>query len=690
MRNQDMLKIMFLLIFASIFFVARASSSIIGLTPTSPTSCEPTHDHLGCYGNNVYWYDSCNNKTDFVKNCGSDYCSSWGPKYCKSGDVYKNRTCYDRGCDGGLCYSHPHIEYKLVNNCSSNEKCISGFCRNGSEFNFNVVVSESYPNSAIPIKVSSSVWPTNTNVDFNFTLNGVDISNNVGDGICNLQGDPRWFIADIGHVCETKVPANFKSGTYQLKAKWHLLTDHEKIINVHFPVKKEYIWSSAYSNHGGFVSKSIVYSKKFTKKYYLEGSSYKTCVGNSLNANIAGTIITECSDGATSSRIPALLSWVYKDGNKIATSNNNMFNGCCKIRKGTDRNNLINSVKGYMPESSKTNCSCDISWVIGGSKSFNIYNFNSPGEYYLYLDYINAVSDSPDYICPGKGDLCVKRWGHKAINAKGISNLEQLKVSVIDPELNSVGNVISNANKNGSLWNLNIIKQGNKIKRNFTIDWKIKNSGIGRVKILNYSLNCPGNMNCSKITAVPLSLDEGKDITLTTVFEMPLVPETEQINLSILYQNDYGLSCGANKTLNESLQVKWNDTRPPKIFCDNCHKVLGSSIIFTPKAIDPEPSAAGVSSVKICADKVCKTILCSLGNKSSCNITVGGCSIYQKEYWVQATDFIGNMNITKGGIFEVKKALDCSCSYSSECGSGRCGGVPKLCLENPIPELYFV
>ncbi len=38
-------------------------------------SCCTSHDHQACYDNDVYWYDSCNNREEKAQECGAAGCS---------------------------------------------------------------------------------------------------------------------------------------------------------------------------------------------------------------------------------------------------------------------------------------------------------------------------------------------------------------------------------------------------------------------------------------------------------------------------------------------------------------------------------------------------------------------------------------------------------------------------------------
>jgi len=85
-------------------------------------------DYEQCYNNDVYWYNSNHQRQSKSEDCGNDYCGSWGSNYCSGGDVYENRTCYDKGCSGSSCYSHSDVEKRLVDRCDNDETCENGRC----------------------------------------------------------------------------------------------------------------------------------------------------------------------------------------------------------------------------------------------------------------------------------------------------------------------------------------------------------------------------------------------------------------------------------------------------------------------------------------------------------------------------------------------------------------------------------
>ncbi len=89
---------------------------------------EEEEDYLSCWNGDVYWYDEYGHRENKYRECGSDYCESWDDNYCSGGDVYRKRTCYNKGCSDDSCYSNSYTDRDLVERCDSDETCDDGEC----------------------------------------------------------------------------------------------------------------------------------------------------------------------------------------------------------------------------------------------------------------------------------------------------------------------------------------------------------------------------------------------------------------------------------------------------------------------------------------------------------------------------------------------------------------------------------
>ncbi len=59
--------------------------------------------------------------------CGESYCEEWGGNYCGiDGNVHKNRTCYEKGCESGFCFSSEYVNEEQVDLCEFG--CEEGEC----------------------------------------------------------------------------------------------------------------------------------------------------------------------------------------------------------------------------------------------------------------------------------------------------------------------------------------------------------------------------------------------------------------------------------------------------------------------------------------------------------------------------------------------------------------------------------
>jgi len=88
--------------------------------PSAPCQTCTSHSYKACYNNDLYWYDSCNQREEMDQDCGN---TTYSSNYCYSGDVYRDRT--DRGCSNNTCYtSAPQRE--LVQDCT--DGCSDGQC----------------------------------------------------------------------------------------------------------------------------------------------------------------------------------------------------------------------------------------------------------------------------------------------------------------------------------------------------------------------------------------------------------------------------------------------------------------------------------------------------------------------------------------------------------------------------------
>ena len=63
----------------------------------------------------------------FLVDCGENTCGNFGSNYCKGKDVYHQRTCNNKGCTTGACFSSFSVDEKLVSTCQNG--CSNGACK---------------------------------------------------------------------------------------------------------------------------------------------------------------------------------------------------------------------------------------------------------------------------------------------------------------------------------------------------------------------------------------------------------------------------------------------------------------------------------------------------------------------------------------------------------------------------------
>jgi hypothetical protein len=67
-----------------------------------------------------------------IEDCGENYCEDdYSREFCKNGDVYGEKTCYDTGCSDGGCFSDSFETSEKIENCEYG--CSNGECKEEEE-----------------------------------------------------------------------------------------------------------------------------------------------------------------------------------------------------------------------------------------------------------------------------------------------------------------------------------------------------------------------------------------------------------------------------------------------------------------------------------------------------------------------------------------------------------------------------
>ncbi len=105
-----------------------SSNGTCDYTCNYDSSCTQSNDYLSCYDNDVWWFNYNGLRLTKATDCGDDYCNDSGSNYCSGNNVYRQRTCWHRGCSGASCYNSSYTDTQLVQTCGSNQTCSNGQC----------------------------------------------------------------------------------------------------------------------------------------------------------------------------------------------------------------------------------------------------------------------------------------------------------------------------------------------------------------------------------------------------------------------------------------------------------------------------------------------------------------------------------------------------------------------------------
>lgn len=121
-----------------------------------------SHSYKQCSGEDVYWYDACDNKEEKYDDCGSDSCGWSGLPKCEGNNVVQKKECHDKGCSSNACYDNVwYTDYEVryecqngcengdcINECSSDSDCGASdwiyMCGGGSLFGHPTEVDKLY------------------------------------------------------------------------------------------------------------------------------------------------------------------------------------------------------------------------------------------------------------------------------------------------------------------------------------------------------------------------------------------------------------------------------------------------------------------------------------------------------------------------------------------------------------------
>jgi hypothetical protein len=470
-----------------------------------------------------------------------DCCSSQRKRVCKSG-VW---TCYNCGtykkCENGRCVyvdSDGDGVFDYKDKCSNtpsgctvaNGKIDSSTGCPKTPFAFYIKndVSQSCPRSSIPVDPYNAGCLSSSDASTHITLKiGDYIANNDCDPIAGTEG---WHdIEDGRNYCEFKIDSSVPTGTYNLHAVYSLNgVSYDQTFKTGFKVEEQCSTSSPCS-HGGRVTTEPTANLHFYPACVLKEGKYICKIGTKLSVEGISSYQAICSDGVQAGAGPVcVIAWLYS-GSVFKAKADNKCMGCSSPDTPVPmkyRSDLLKETQGLI-------WNCDINWHPSGENKIDeVYIFSKPedaGFYTLYLDYINAVCDSPDYICPTAGTLC--KIGSMTSDYKGFENMGVYQIGVVDPVLS----VLSKPEdpKEEFL---------DEVDKEVILTWKIKNTGVGDAKA-TVNPKCDPALNCQISGFSSGVIPQGDDVTIILKAYLPCKENdfNEIVGISVDYKDAYGL-----------------------------------------------------------------------------------------------------------------------------------------------------
>ena len=435
--------------------------------------------------------------------------------------------------------------------CASGDVCVFGSCCLESNImSFGILGSESCLGSSVgvhPEPLCPSADDSRIPINFYLEKSGVKIGLRQGLPDCSVNGDPGWDLLGIGPRCEASIPTGIATGTYSLKANYTINSEvYVYTINNNFNVEAT-CGTDVQCGHSTGLTGAVA-PVRFSATESVPGSSaseYYIPKGARVNITGIGAYNAQCSNGVTWLDRPGVVTWTVDKGTQIATGDNGLFNqGACKIPANKPRDDLIGRSarpEGYLPP----NCDMHMGAKLMGNKdTASVYNFPDGGEYTVYVDYINAHCDSPDYICPyiqpgqitspPAPGLCWIGTMKERDRATGWNYLSYYSVIVVDPQINAE--------------ELSKTSGGDFV----TFIFNITNTGLGGVNVTSFSLSS-SDFSSSYHPPRGFPINEAGSQKLV-VSMAPKVASKQIVNSVVPYEYD-------NITLNNYSSYSFNENK---------------------------------------------------------------------------------------------------------------------------------
>ncbi|MBI2583843.1 MAG: S8 family serine peptidase [Candidatus Aenigmarchaeota archaeon] len=76
-----------------------------------------SQSYSACFGDDLYWYDSCNRRQGIRQDCGDTTYGAWSASYCSGNSVVRSRDVNARGCSSASCTANTYTEVQTLEVC---------------------------------------------------------------------------------------------------------------------------------------------------------------------------------------------------------------------------------------------------------------------------------------------------------------------------------------------------------------------------------------------------------------------------------------------------------------------------------------------------------------------------------------------------------------------------------------------
>jgi hypothetical protein len=278
------------------------------------------------------------------------------------------------------------------------------------------------------------------------------------------------------------------------------------------------------------------YNIDFSKGYRIDSGSgkYLICSGTRMSAVDIVEFNFLCSDTTTFSRLPILIGWTYNSD----TGERKAIAGNSATVSSVDRGDVIGSGSKTIGTSMEDHPSKD---------NFDIYTFDSPGNYRVYIDMIHAYCDDPAYYaCPWLGGS----WRNTICRYAVVETLQESEgwVPIRSYDLTVVKNPSIDVKNKPSI----SVTPG----RQLLLPWKIVNNGSVKVKV-RIAADCNG-LVCKFLGYSGGQIEIYPGDTYCLILNVSVSNELgvkNKVGVKITYDDTYGLSCFPAQTIDSYTEI---------------------------------------------------------------------------------------------------------------------------------------